>query len=99
MDIMGFTEILTAVAMVLGGQQGFELYKRRRILNGNSDDRRRNPGSNGGLSSSDKEFIRSCFDNLGMQITNGRMQQTRDLEAAIRAEGSATRVAVRDEKR
>lgn len=92
MELFPFAEIFTAVVMVLGGQQGISAYRRRKFLNGNSgSDRRKDV-----LSSSDKEFVKTCFDTLNMQLTNDRLQQTRELEAVIRTENAATRVAVRD---
>ena len=97
MEIISFAEIFTTVVLFLGGQQGFAAYRRRKFLNGHVEsDRRRDSKSFGGMSPSDKEFIKSCFDALAMQLTNDRMRQTRDIEATVRNEGAATRVAVRD---
>ena len=97
MEITSFAEILTAVVLVLGGQQGFSIYRRKKFLNGHSEsDRRRDSKSFGGMSPVDREFIKTCFDSLAMQLTNDRMQQTREIEATVRIESAATRVAVRD---
>lgn len=97
MEIFSFAEIFTAVVMVLGGQQGISMYRRKKFLNGDSrSDRRRDSVPSSGMSSSDKEFIKTCFDSLGMQLTNDRLQQTMEITEAIRTEGAATRIAVRD---
>ena len=97
MEIISFAEILTAVVMVLGGQQGFAVYRRKKFLNGRpGSDRRRDSVSSSGMSSSDKEFIKTCFDSLAMQMTNDCLKQTMDLAEVVRTENEATRVAVRD---
>ena len=96
MDLMVFAQILTAVGMVLGGQKGMEIYKRKRFANGNGGqdpDRRRNS-----LSNVDKEFIRSCFNSLELSIENDRLKICRDLGGAIQDEGEKTRVVVRSLK-
>ena len=93
MDLMVFAQIMTAVGMVLGGQKGMEIYKRKRFANGNGGqdpDRRRNS-----LSIVDKEFIRGCFNSLEQSMENDRLKTCRDLEEAIRDEGKETRIVVR----
>lgn len=97
MEIISVAEIFTAIVMVLGGQRGFAMYNRKRFLNGRpGSDRRRESGSFSGMSSSDKDFIKTCFDSLGMQLANDRLLQTKEITEAIRTEGAATRIAVRD---
>lgn len=91
MEIISFAEILTAVVMVVGGQQSLEYYRRKKLRNGNSSsDRRRDS-----LSSADREFVSNCFTTLGMQLTNERLKQTRDIEAFVRTENEATREVIR----
>lgn len=92
MEIINFAEMFTAVALFLGGQQGFAAYRRKKFLNGHhGSDRRRDT-----LSGSDKEFIKTCFETLGMQLTNDCLLQTKEITEAVRTEGAATRIAVRD---
>lgn len=92
MEISNFAEILTAVAIFLGGQQGFAMYRRKKFLNGNpGSDRRRDT-----MSGADREFIKTCFDSLAMQLTNDRLLQTKEITEAVRTEGASTRIAVRD---
>ena len=55
-SITHLPEILSAVFMVLGGQKGFEIYKRKRYSNGGRDRR-----SGNSFCTSDKEFIEGCF--------------------------------------
>ena len=91
MEIISFAEILTAVVMVVGGQQSLEYYRRKKLRDGNAgSDRRRDS-----LSSADREFMKGCFDTLGMQLTNDRLQQTREIEAFVRTENEATREVIR----
>ena len=92
MEIINFAEMFTAVALFLGGQQGFAAYRRRKFLNGHQgSDRRRDT-----MSGADKEFIKTCFDSLGLQLSNDRLVQTKEITEAVRDEGTATRIAVRD---
>ena len=93
MDLMVFAQIMTAVGMVLGGQKGMEIYKRKRFANGNGGqypERRRNSFSN-----ADKDFIRGCFSSLELSMENDRLKTCRELEEAIRDEGKQTRDEVR----
>ncbi len=92
MEFFNFAEIFTAVVLVVGGQQGFAAYRRKKFLNGHpGSDRRKDT-----LSGTDKEFIKTCFDSLVMQLNNDRMQQTMELSQTIRDESASTRIAVRD---
>ena len=95
-EIVHFAEMFTAVAVFLGGQQGFAMYQRKKFLNGNPKSDRRRDSVSSGMSVPDKEFIRTCFDSLGLQLTNDRLLQTKEITEAIRNEGAATRIAVRD---
>jgi len=92
MDFMVFAQVMTAVGMVLGGQKGMEIYKRRRFANGNggNPDRRKNS-----LSELDKEFIKGCFGSLDLVMKNNQLEFGKDLEEAIRYEGEQTRTVVR----
>ncbi len=89
-----FPEILSAVALVLGGQKGFELYQRKKFANGNGRDRRSNS-----FCESDKTFIRECFSThskeLGLTLKSDRLELTSDLKDFIRNDGESTRTAVR----
>ena len=92
MEIFNFAEIFTAVVMVLGGQQGIAIYRRKKFLNGHhGSDRRRDT-----MSGADKEFIKTCFDSLGLQLANDLLLQTKEITQTVRDENSATRIAVRD---
>ena len=94
MDFFSLTEIMTAVVMVLGGQKGFELYKRKRFANGNGHERRRNS-----FADSDKEFIRECFSNqtekMGMTMENDRLKLIMGFKEVVQKEGEKTRSMVR----
>lgn len=87
-------EILMAVIMVLGGQKGFEIYKRKRFANGNGHERRRNS-----FADSDKEFIRGCFEDqtkeLGMGMKADRLELVMEIGRVVRNEGEKTRSVVR----
>ncbi len=98
MEVSGFIEVLTAVVMVLGGQKGFEFYRRRKFMNGSPrhDMRRNSLSSRNSLSTSDKEFIQTCFQSFGLELENSRLRTSRELEGVIRDEGTSTRIAVRD---
>jgi len=86
MEAMSLIEIITAVVMVLGGQKGFEIYKRKRHSNGGHD-RRSNPGNNS-FADSDKEFIKGCFENQTLKLVM-------ELGKVVRTEGEKTRGVVR----
>jgi len=94
MEFFSFAEIITAVVMVLGGQKGFEIYKRKRFANGNGHERRRNS-----FADSDKEFIRGCFENqtkeLGMSMKNDRLVLVGEIKDFVRSDGENTRTVVR----
>jgi hypothetical protein len=92
MEIYSFAEIFTAVIMVVGGQQGFAAYRRKKFLNGHpGSDRRRDT-----MSGADKEFIKTCFDSLGLQLERDLLLQTKEITQTVRDEGASTRIAVRD---
>lgn len=96
MELFNFAEMITVVAMVLGGQQGFAMYRRKKFLSGDpGSDRRRVSGSSG-MSHTDREFIKTCFDSLGLQLEKDLLLQTKEITQTVRDENSATRVAVRD---
>ncbi|KKK62386.1 hypothetical protein LCGC14_3004880, partial [marine sediment metagenome] len=65
MDSIALAEIVTAVVMVLGGQKGLEIYKRKRFANGNGGHDRRKSNS---FADSDKEFIKGCFENQTLKL-------------------------------
>ena len=97
-SITHLPEILSAVVMVLGGQKGYEVYKRKKYSNGGRD--RRN-GSNS-FSQSDKDFIESCFknqvDGMGLQVKTARLELMIGIKEVIQTEGEKTRVTVRAER-
>jgi len=90
MEFISFAEILTAVVIVLGGQvglkKGYSVYRRRR--NGGS-----NPGNS--FSDGDKEFIKGCFNELGLNMKADRLELVAKLKDFIRDDGDSTREAVR----
>ncbi len=98
MEFFSLAEIVTAVVMVLGGQKGFELYKRKRHSNGGRD-RRSNSGNHNSFSQGDKEFIEGCFKTqtkeVGMSMKNDRLELLGELKDFIRSDGESTRTAVR----
>ena len=87
-------EILSAVALVLGYQKGYEIWQRKKFANGNGRDRRSNS-----FCESDKDFIRECFsshsERLGLMLKTDRLELTSDLKDFIRDDGESTRTAVR----
>ena len=85
MDSMAFIEIMTAVVLVLSGQKGFEVYKRRKWSNGNGGHDRRKSNS---FADSDKEFIKGCFENQTLKLVM-------ELGKVVRTEGEKTRGVVR----
>ncbi len=97
MEMFSFAEILTAVVMVLGGQKGYEVYKRKQYKNGTRRDRRNGGGNS--FSDSDKDFVRECFDIHTKEITllrkNDRLELVSELKDFIRHDGESTRTAVR----
>ncbi|KKL80883.1 hypothetical protein LCGC14_2000300 [marine sediment metagenome] len=99
MEAMSLIEIIMAVAMVLTGQKGLEVYKRRKHSNGRHD-RRSGSEKGNSFADSDKDFIRGCFEDqteklvLGME--NDRLILVGELKDFIRSDGESTRVAVRD---
>ena len=97
-SVRHFPEIIAAVIMVLGGQKGFEIYKKKRHSNGGND-RRSSSGNHNSFSASDKEFIEGCFKNqtkeMGMSMENDRLVLVGELKDFIRSDGENTRTAVR----
>ena len=98
---MSLIEIITAVVMVLGGQKGFEVYKRRKHSNGRHD-RRSSSREGNSFADSDKEFIRGCFKDqtkeIGSEMRNDRLELMIGLKEIVQSEGEKTRVAVRAER-
>ena len=87
-------QTLLAIGGVLGGQKGLEIYRRKKLAKGNGEyELRKNS-----LSSSDKEFIKGCFDSMSKDLEIGRLGLARDITAAVQHEGEATRVVVRSLK-
>ncbi len=90
-----FPEIMSAVIMVLGGQKGYEIYRRKQYKNGNGKERRHNS-----LCDSDKTFIKECFNvhakDLSMTLKNSRLELASELKDFIRVDGESTRNAVRN---
>ncbi|HEC64852.1 MAG TPA: hypothetical protein ENI23_06150 [bacterium] len=97
-SITHLPEILVAVMTVLGGQKGYEIYRRKRYSNGGRD-RRSGSGNHNSFSKGDKDFIESCFKDqtkeLGMSMKNDRLVLVGDLKDFIRTDGESTRTAVR----
>ncbi len=93
MEFQAFPQILIAVIMVLGGQKGFEFYKRKKYLNGNGERRRDS------FSDLDKNFLRSCFEDqtekMSLAMKTDRLLLLRDIESSVRTEGENTRGVVR----
>ena len=88
MDSIAFAEIMVAVLMVLSGQKGFEVYRRRKWSNGSSGHDRRKGNS---FADSDKEFIKGCFENQTLKLVM-------ELGKVVRTEGEKTRGVVRASK-
>ncbi len=97
MEFFSLAEIMTAVVMVLGGQKGFEIYKRKRFANGNGHERRRNS-----FADSDKDFIQECFKNqtkeMGTTMENDRLKLIMGLKEVVQNEGEKTRSVVRSSR-
>ena len=100
-SIMHLPEILIAVMTVLGGQKGFEIYRRKRYSNGGRD-RRSNSGSSNSFCQSDKDFIAGCFESqtreLGTSMENDRLKLMIGFKEVVQTEGEKTRVVVRSSK-
>lgn len=99
-SITHLPEILIAVMTVLGGQKGFEIYKRKKWSNGGRD-RRSSQGSNS-FCQSDKDFIAGCFESqtreLGTSMENDRLKLMIGFKEVVQTEGGKTRVVVRSLK-
>jgi hypothetical protein len=98
MELFSFAEIIMAVAMVLGGQKGFEIYKRKRHSNGRHDRRSSSERSNS-LAQADRDFIQECFKDqtreMGLAMKSDRLELVMNIEKAVRSEGEKTRTVVR----
>ena len=98
MELFSFAEIVTAVMLVLGGQKGFEIYKRKKHSNGGRD-RRSSSGNHNSFSASDKEFIENCFkvQTKEMVLTkkSDRLELVANIGDIIRDEGKSMRETVR----
>ena len=96
--LLHLPEILSAVVMVLGGQKGYEIYKRKKHSNSGHD--RRN--GNNSFAQSDKDFIETCFKNqtneIGLQTKNDRLELMIGIKEVIQTEGEKTRSVVRAER-
>ena len=99
-SITHLPEILSAVVMVLGGQKGFEIYKRKRYSNGGRD--RRSSQSHNSFCQGDKDFIEGCFKDQTkeMVLTKkiDRLDLVVELGDIIRSEGKDTREVIRSLK-
>ena len=97
MDFSSLTEIITAVALFLGGQKGLEVYKRKKHANGNGHERRRNS-----FADSDKDFIRGCFEDqtkeMNSEAETNQLKLVIGIKEIVQSEGEKTRVAVRAER-
>ena len=87
-------EIVASVMIVLGGQKGYEVYKRKRFANGGHDRRKGNS-----FAESDKEFIQKCFVDQTRSMASvmklDRLELIVELGDVIRDDGDKTRTAVR----
>ena len=92
MEFFSLVEILTAVTIVLGGQKGFEVYKKKRFSNGGRD---RRSSSGNSLAQSDKDFIGSCFKDQTKDMENDRLKLVITLSDIVREESGKTRSAMR----
>ena len=94
MEFSSLAEIITAVVVVLSGQKGFEVYKRKKHSNGGHDRR-----SGNSFCQSDKDFIENCFKDQTKEMIltkkNDRLELVAQLGGIIRDEGRATREAIR----
>ena len=90
-------EIVASVMLVLGGQKGYEIYRKKKWSNGGRD-RRSSQGGNS-LSQGDKEFIAGCFKTQTKEITltkrNDSLELVAELGGIIRDDGKDTREAIR----
>jgi len=100
-SITHLPELIVTVMTVLGGQKGFEIYKRKRYSNGGND-RRSHSGNHNSFSKSDKEFIEGCFKNqskeASMDMKTSRLELVMELGDVIRKEGEKTRTVVRSSR-
>ncbi|KKK76743.1 hypothetical protein LCGC14_2860570 [marine sediment metagenome] len=98
MELFSFAEILTAVVIVLGGQKGFEFYRKKRYSNGRHD-RRSSSNRNSSFSEGDRSFIQGCFENqtkeMGLEMRSDRLELMIGIKEIIQSEGEKTRSVVR----
>ncbi len=96
MELFSLAEIITAVMMVLGGQKGYEIYKRKRHSN-SSHDRRSNS-----FAQADRDFIQGCFETqtkeMGLTMKSDRLELLMNVKEVVQEEGAKIRVAVRDNR-
>lgn len=90
-------EILIAVLTVLGGQKGYEIYRRKRFSNDGHD--RRSGHNHNSFSDGDKDFVRECFEtqtkDMSASMENDRLKLVISLSNVVREEGGKTRSAMR----
>ena len=90
-------EIVASVMIILGGQKGYEIYKKKRFSNGRHDRRRGNS-----FAESDKDFIRTCLvdqsRSMKSLLETDRLELFLKLGDVIRGDGDRTRTAVREER-
>lgn len=95
-SITHLPEILSAVIMVLCGQKGYEVYKRRKFSNEGHD---RRSGSNSFVQD-DKNFIKDCFEGqakeIGSALKTDRLELVQKLGDIIRREGDNVRIVIRE---
>lgn len=84
--------------MVLSGQKGYEVYKRKRHSNGRHD-RRSSSERGNSLAQADRDFIQECFKDqtreMGLTMKSDRLELVMNVEKAVRSEGEKTRTVVR----
>ena len=99
-SITHLPEILIAVLSVLGGQKGYEVYRRKRYHSNGNDRRSGSYGINNSLAEKDKEFIAECFESQSKELTltlkADRLELVNSLGDIIRREGDNTRTVVRE---
>ena len=93
-------EIFIAVLSVLGGQKGYEVYRRKKYHNSGNDRRSGSFGGNNSFATKDKEFIEECFKSqskeLRLTLKADRLELITSLGDIIRREGDNTRIVVRE---
>ena len=96
---MHLPEIITTIAMILGGQKGYEIYKRKRYSNGGHDRRSISGSVSNSFCQSDKDFIEACFKNQTREAAQNmkisRLELVTDLGQIVRDEAAGTRDVIR----